>query len=480
MWQPILMINGYFVSLLGFAMLFPALVDMYYTKNNWSPFVTSSIISIFIGLSLFLANRTTIKKISLQQGYLLTVLSWFTIAVLSTLPFMLYNVTDNWFDAFFESTSGITTTGATIFSDLESLPKSVLMWRSTLNGMGGVGIVIFAVAMMPFLGIGGMQIFQRENSDLNDKFMPKISYIAKRIILVYGVLVLLCSMSLKYAGMNWFDAINHALSTISTGGFSTKNSSVGYFDNVYIEVIITIFMILGALPLMFYIMLMQRQDLHSFRTMQVSAFLRVLVLYILFMSCWLDYNGIYGFFRALRYSSFNIVSIATSTGFASTDYMLWGNFVAAAFVIFALTGGCTGSTSGSIKIFRWQVVIAYLKKSITNATEPNRLVPAKIGCLTIDDKLISSVLSFMVAYIFSLVVLILLVSITGLGFETSVGAVVACITNSGPGIGPIVGPAGNFSSLSNFAKFVLSFAMILGRLEVLTVLVVLTKSFWKR
>lgn len=480
MWQPILMINGYFVSLLGFAMLFPALVDMHYTKNSWSPFITSSIIALFIGLSLFLANRTTIKKISIQQGYLLTVLSWLAIAVLSTMPFMLYGATDNWFDAFFESASGITTTGATIFADLESLPKSVLMWRSTLNGMGGVGIVIFAVAMMPFLGIGGMQIFQRENSDLNDKFMPKISYIAKRIILVYGVLVLLCTLSLKYAGMNWFDAINHALSTISTGGFSTKNASVGYFDNVYIEVIITIFMISGAIPMMFYIMLIQKQDLHSFRTMQVSAFLKILILYILFMTCWLDYNGVYSFWRALRYSSFNVTSIVTSTGFASTDYILWGKFVGAAFVAFALTGGCTGSTSGSVKVFRWQVVIAYLRKSITNATEPNRLVPAKIGCLTIDDKLISSVLVFMVAYIFSLIVLILLVSITGLDFETSVGAVVACITNSGPGIGSIVGPAGNFSSLSDFAKLVLSFAMILGRLEILTVLVVLTKNFWKR
>lgn len=479
MWQPVLMINGYLISILGLTMLIPASLDMYINKISWSYFITSALISIFIGASLFLANRMSIKKITLQQGYLVTCISWVSLTVLATMPFMFFNSNMGFANALFEAMSGFSTTGATIMVDIEANPKSILLWRSMLNGLGGVGIVIFAVALLPFLGIGGMQIFQRENSDINDKFMPKFNYIAKRIMIVYATLVLSCTVALYFAGMSWFDAVNHAMGTIATGGFSTKNASVGYYNSVNIEMVISLFMVLGALPMTFYIMVVQNRDLHSFRTEQVRFFIKTLMFYILFMSCLLTYEGKYEFFQALRYSTFNIISITTSTGFASTDYMLWGPWAGAFFIMCALTGGCTGSTSGSIKIFRWQVVIAYLKKSLIIATEPNRVMPVKIGNLTTDGSIISSVFVFMTAYTFSLVILTLLVSLTGLSFETSFGAVVACITNSGPGIGPIVGPAGNFSSLSDFAKYVLSFSMLLGRLEILTIIVIFTRSFWQ-
>ena len=208
------------MSVLGIAMLFPAFLDMYYTGVNWSIFLSSSIVTMFIGLSLFLANRGKIKDISLQQAYLLTVLSWSSVALLASLPFVFYGT--SWADAIFEASSGISTTGASIYANVEALPKSILLWRALLSGMGGVGIVIFAIAMLPFLGIGGMQIFQRENSDVNEKFMPKISYIAKRIIGVYLVLMVVCAVSLIVAGMEWFDAICHTLTTISTGGFRPR------------------------------------------------------------------------------------------------------------------------------------------------------------------------------------------------------------------------------------------------------------------
>lgn len=473
------MINGYLISVLGLAMLIPAFVDMYETQKNWSLFITSSIVTLFIGLSLFLANRTKINKITLQQGYLVTVMSWASLTVLATLPFMLFGVVPSFADALFEAMSGLSTTGATIIQDLEVLPKSILLWRSMLNGLGGIGIVMFAVALLPFLGIGGMQIFQRENSDINDKFMPKFNYIAKRIMIVYAFLVAACGVSLYFVGMSVFESVNYALSAIATGGFATKNASVGYYDSVSIEMVLSFFMVLGALPMTFYIMILQRRDLHSFRTEQVTFFLKTLIVYILLTSCWLDYIGKYEFFTALRYSIFNIISIVTTTGYVSTDYMKWGPFAGTIFIIFALTGGCAGSTSGSIKVFRWQVIIAYLKKSLISATEPNRVVPIKIGSLTTDGSIVSSVFVFMSAYAFSLVILTLLVALTGQEFETAFGAVIACITNSGPGIGPIVGPAGNFSSLSDFAKYVLAFSMLLGRLEILTVLVIFTKSFWK-
>lgn len=477
MWQPVLMICGYFISVLGIAMLFPAGLDMYYTKTNWSIFLSSSIVTMFIGLSLFLANRGKIKEISIQQAYLLTVLSWVSVMLLAALPFKFYGTP--WADAIFEAASGISTTGASIYADVEALPKAILLWRALLSGMGGVGIVIFAIAMLPFLGIGGMQIFQRENSDVNEKFMPKISYIAKRIIGVYVVLMVICAISLKSAGMPWFDAVCHTLTTISTGGFSTKNNSIGFFNSATIEWLVTLFMFLGAIPLTLYHSLLATKDVHSLRSSQVSAFVKILAIYITVMTTWLVYNGVYEPFDALRYAAFNIVSVVTSTGYNSANWLNWGAFAATAFVIFALTGGCTGSTSGGIKIFRWQIVLAQLKRAFVMTTEPNRLLPLKVDGISISHSVAGSIFVFFIAYAFSVAIIASLVAISGVDFATAFSATIACITNSGPGNTQIIGPAGSYESLSDYVKFLLSFTMILGRLEVLTVLVLFTKSFWR-
>lgn len=477
MWQPVLMISGYFISVLGLAMLFPAAIDIYYNNTNWSYFISSSIISVFIGLSLFLANNNKIKNISLQQGYLLTAISWFSVAFLAAVPFTLYGT--NFADSIFEASSGISTTGATIYANVEILPKSILLWRAILNCLGGVGIVIFAIALLPFLGIGGMQIFQRENSDVNEKFMPKISYIAKRIIFVYAVLQLSCILSLKMAGMNWFDAVCHGFATIATGGLSTKNNSIGYFNSASIDWVITFFMFLGALPLTFYHSLLATRDIHSLRSQQVIVFVKVLFIYILFMSCLLTYKGVYNFTDALRYSAFNITSIVTSTGFVSTDYLKWGAFAGSFFLIFALTGGCTGSTAGSIKIYRWQIFFAQMKKAFITTTEPNRLLPVKIGHVIINSQVANSIFIFLGAYSMSIIVLTLLIALTGADFTTAFSSVLACITNSGPGIGKIIGPSGNYSSITDSAKYILAFTMLLGRLEIMTILVIFTKSFWR-
>ena len=479
MWQPVLMISGYFISVLGLAMLFPAALDVYDTGNSWSPFFSSSIIALFLGMSMFLANKIRIDKVSLQQGYLLTVVSWFSVTLIASIPFILHGTVENWADAVFEASSGISTTGATIITNLDHTPRAILLWRAILNGLGGIGIVIFAIAMLPFLGIGGMQIFQHENSDFNDKLMPKISYIAKRIIFIYITMVVACLICLYLAGMNWFDALCHALATIATGGMSTKDASIGYFDSAAIDAVITVFMVLGAIPLTLYHTLLINKSTNSLRVEQVRFFIKLLVFYIGVTSLWLVYVGKYDFIDALRYASFNIVSITTTTGFASTDYLQWGAFASTIFVIFALTGGCTGSTAGSVKIFRWQVVIAFLKKSLTTAIEPNRVVPIKIGRLSSDNALVNSVFVFLSAYVFSLLVLTVLIAVTGIDFDTAFGSVIACITNSGPSISPVTGPAGNYSSLSSYCKYILSFAMLLGRLDVLTVVVLFSRSFWR-
>ena len=291
MWQPIFMISGYFISILGIAMLIPAAIDIYYTSQTWSPFLTSSIISLFIGISLYLGNHLKIEKISIRQAYLLTGFSWFMLSFLSAVPFLLYNQNLSWADAFFEAVSGITTTGATIFTDVDNLPKSILAWRSLLNGLGGVGIVIFAVALLPFLGIGGMEIFQRENSDLNEKLMPKINYIAKRIIYVYIALLILTYLGLYFSGMGKFDAVNHALSSVSTGGFSTKTASVGYFNNLSVEIVLILAMIAGSLPLTWYLTIFKPQFKNSFRSAQVPFFLKTLFIYILGTTLWLSYTN---------------------------------------------------------------------------------------------------------------------------------------------------------------------------------------------
>ena len=481
MWQPVLMISGYFISVLGLSMLFPAAVDIYSSNNDWSPFITSSIISLFIGLSLFLGNHTKIEKITIRQGYLLTAISWVSLSLLAALPFMLSETTQSWTDAVFEATSGITTTGATILTDIDNTSKAILLWRSLLNGLGGIGIVIFAVALLPFLGIGGMQTFQRENSDLNEKLMPKISYIAKRIIFIYCVILALTFVGLLWAGMGKFDAINHALSAASTGGFSTKNESVGFFNNLSAEIVMICAMIASSLPLTYYLVLFQRRNTHSFRTEQVPFFLKTLLFYVVVTTVWLTFgHNDYNFWSALRAASFNVVSATTGCGLASVDYMKWGFFAQTIFIIFSLTGGCTGSTTGAIKTFRWQVILAFLKKNMLNSTEPNRILPVKIKDLTVGNEVISSVFVFMTAFSFSIIVLTTLVALTGLDFTTAFSAIIGCITNAGPGVGNIVGPAGNYASLTDFAKHICAFAMLLGRLEVLTLLVVLTRNFWQK
>lgn len=479
MWQPILMIDGYLMSVLGISMLIPAFYEFSESTIRWTPFSVSASISVFLGMMLFLANRMPIKKISLKQGYLITVVSWVSLVLLSSMPFLLSGTINNFSDAFFEAMSGLTSAGATILTDVENVNPAVLLWRSMLNGLGGIGIVIFAVALLPYLGIGGMQIFQRENSDSDDKLMPKFSYIAKRIIVVYLLLLVACVLCFNKAGMSWFDAINHGLTTTSTGGFSTKNNSYAYFDSYKIEAIAMLFMILGSLPMTYYIALWQNRDWHSSRNIQVIGFFKILVLYITIVTLCLMIKNNMDFLTALRYSSFNIVSIVTSSGFSSTDYLQWGSWSGTLFLIFALTGGCTGSTTGSIKIFRWQVFFSFLKKSLIGATEPNRVIPIKLGSYNIEHNLVTSIFIFFSAYLMCVGIFSVLLALTGVDFGTSFSSIIACMTNSGPGIVSANGPAGNYAFLTPIAKLICSTAMLVGRLDVLTVLVIFTRDFWR-
>ena len=477
MWQPVLMISGYILGILGLIMLVPACYDVLVTGMEWSPFFSTAMIAIFFGLSLFLSNYTKIERITLKQGYLVTAVSWVSVCLFSAIPFWFHGSVNSVFDAIFEATSGITGTGATIMNDVESLPHSVLLWRSLLNYIGGLGIVIFAVALLPFLGIGGMQIFQHENSDSNDKFMPKFSYIAKRIVFVYLFLTLLATCTLFACGMGWFDAVNHAMSAIGTGGFSTKNDSIAAFDSFPIEFATTIFMLVGALPMTFYILLYRRAN--PDKNKQVRVFLKLVVTYALLLGIYLYSQSDFSLWTALRYSFFTVTAIVTTTGLASCDYTTWGVWITAVILYLSLTGGCTGSTTGSIKIFRWQVIYAFLRKYLLSAIEPNRVIPLKIGNVNMPEKVTMSVFVYVFSFLISLMGLTLIVSACGLDFRTSLAAVTACITNVGVGSIDLIGPSGNYAFFSNTVKSLLCFAMLLGRLEIITILVVFSKSFWR-
>ena len=480
MWQPVLMINGFILFVLGLSMLFPAFIDIYDNDTNWSDFMTSMLITMFIGVSLFLSNRVKIMQITLKQGYLVTILCWISVSLFSAIPFIISGSITDFASAIFESVSGVTGTGATILPDVEKMSRSVLFWRSMLNGLGGIGIVIFAVAMLPFLGVGGMQMFARENANANDKLMPKFVDMAKWILIVYIGLVLLCATLLYLGGMGKFDAVNHAISAVATAGFSTKNNSIAYFNSNIIELILATFMLLGALPMTFYIMLIKNKEFDPFHVGQIRYFLKTILYLSFFVAIWLSFQSNMNFFTAFRYSSFNIISVITTTGMGSTDFLDWGIWTAVFFTILSMHGGCNGSTTGSIKVMRWQVLKYYFHKMIVTSIEPNRVVPIKVGDVSVNDGVINSVFVYVFLFFVTMGITAVILNFMGYDFTTSVSAAIASVTNTGPGITTSIGVMGNYAFFSTPAKYVLCMAMLLGRLEIITVLVVFTKSFWKK
>lgn len=476
MWQPVLMISGFVMFVLGAMMMLPAAALEYYTGNPDYIFIKSSLTAIFFGGGIFLANYGKIQKISILQGYLITVFCWLTASLTCALPLYGNGGITTIADAIFEATSGVTATGATILEDIEAQPKSVLLWRSMLNGLGGIGIVIFAVALMPFLGIGGLHMFKNENSDTEDKFMPKFRYIAKDIIFIYIILNIACAGLLKACGMNWFDAVNHALATVCTGGFSTKNNSIAYFNSIEIEIVMSLFMVLGALPLTYFILITKNRTLSSITSnSQVNTLLKLILFYSITISLFYSLNTDTPFLPALRFISFNIISAITTTGFTSGDYLHWGAWAAALIFFLTLHGGCTGSTSGSIKIFRWQIATAFFKKNAITSLSPNQITVIKNSGKVIENDIVSSVFVLIISFLTAIMIFTLILSFSGLDFITSLGAVTATITSSGPGLTEATGPLGNYAHFTPFVKYILSFVMILGRLEVVTVFILLSK-----
>ena len=470
---------GLLQIILGLSMIIPIIAQILYNETD-AGFIGSGLISIVFGMLFFLSNLDHDKKINLQQAFVLTSLSWLSIAVFGSLPFIFSKLDLSITDAFFESMSGITTTGSTIITNLDVAPKGILLWRAMLQWLGGIGIIIMAITLMPIMNVGGMQLFKISSSDTTEKVMPKTKEIAIRLILIYSCLTTLCLIIYKICGMNLFDSFTHSMTTIATGGFSNYNESIGYFKNPYIEITSIFFILCGSIPFIVYLKFLNGERSIFISDTQIKGFLKILFISILILFLYLSL--INKSFTEISFLSvsFNVISILTGTGYVTDNFSNWGNFPLIFFLILMFIGGCAGSTSCGIKIFRVQILYEFFSNQIKKIIYPHGIFNLKYGKQNINNKFMSSVISFIYLYIVIFFIVTALLSVSGLDLITSISAAATSISNVGPGLGDDIGPNGNFSSLSDYSKWILSFAMILGRLELFAILVLFIPSFWRK
>ena len=467
---------GILQIILGIFMLIPIFVQFFFKEID-SSFFGASIITIIFGTLFFLSNLDHDKKLNLQQAFLLTALSWLSIAIFGSLPLIFSEVNFSFTNAFFESMSGITTTGSTIIPNLEEMPKAILLWRAILQWLGGIGIIVMAITLMPIMNVGGMQLFKISNSDSSEKILPKSKEIALRLIYIYSGLTTLCAISYKILGMNTFDSITHSMTTIATGGFSNYNESIGFFNSFSIEISAMIFIILGSLPFIAYIKFLNGNRRIFFSDIQIRTFLKIILISILILSIYLflDKSSELNFRTVL----FNVISILTGTGYVNAQFDNWGGFPLIIFIVLMFIGGCAGSTTCGIKIFRFQILYSFVLNQLKKIIYPKGIFVLKYNQSPVDDKFTASIISFIYMYLVIFFVITALLSLTGLDFITSISGAATSISNVGPGLGSTIGPNGNFSSLPDISKWILSFGMILGRLELFAILVLFLPSFWR-
>ena len=467
---------GILQIILGVSMFIPITAQLFYSEID-SSFFGASIITIIFGILFFLSNLDHEKKLNLQQAFLLTALSWLSIAIFGSLPFIFSTLELSITDAFFESMSGITTTGSTIISSLENTPKGILLWRAILQWLGGIGIIVMAITLMPIMNVGGMQLFKISSNDSSEKILPKSKEIALRLIYIYSGLTGLCASTYWVFGMSKFDSLTHSMTTIATGGFSNYNQSIGYFNSVQIEISSMIFIILGSLPFIVYIKFINGNKKIFFNDVQIKTFLKIIVCSIVILSLYLLLNDNSNF--NLRSVFFNTISILTGTGYVSAEFDGWGSFPLILFLSLMFIGGCAGSTTCGIKIFRVQILYLFISNQLKKIIYPKGVFIIKYEQNSVDDKFISSIISFIYLYFVIFFLLTALLSLTGLDFITSISGAATSISNVGPGLGPVIGPNGDFSSLPNISKWILTIGMILGRLELFAILVLFLPSFWR-
>lgn len=477
--RPILFILGILLTTLSIAMVLPALVDVAAGNLDWQVFLAAAGLTLFIGVSLILTTRGGDMQIGIREAFVLTTASWLGLTVFAALPFAFAGLNLSFADAFFEAMSGITTTGSTVIIGLDAAPPGILLWRALLQWLGGIGIIVTAVAVLPMLQVGGMQIFRMESSDTSEKVLPRAAQTSTAIGSIYLFLTLVCALGYWIAGMPGFDAVAHAMTTIATGGFSTSDGSIGVFDNAVIDTIAIVFMIVGSLPFVLYLQAARGRPGSLWRDSQVRWFLVLVVVLMAIVSLVLYLSQEMPFGDALRNAAFNGVSIITGTGYATAAFDNWGTFALILFFIIMFIGGCAGSTTCGIKIFRFQVLYAIATMQMKRLLQPHGVFIPHYNRNPITEEIALSVLGFVFFYILVFILLSLGLSLLGLDFLTSISGAATAISNVGPGLGETIGPMGTFADLPDAAKWMLSAGMLLGRLELFTVLIILTPAFWR-
>ena len=477
--RPVGYVIGLLVAVLGAMMFLPFLVDLIEGRGHWWVFLEAGTITILVGVCMALACANGVREgLTIQQTFLLTTLVWLALPFFGALPFMIGATEARFVDAFFEAMSGLTTTGSTVFSGLDDLPRGLLLWRGLLQWFGGIGIIVVAMVFLPELRVGGMQIFRSEGFDTFGKILPRATQIATRISSIYLGLTLACALSYLASGMNAFDAGVHAMTTVATGGFANYDASFGAFGPAT-EYVAVVFMALAALPFVRFVQLTTSGVQPLITDAQVRGFFLTALSLVAVLFLW--QIAVYGMDgeEALRKTLFNGMSILTGTGYASADYTLWGPMPVAVIFFAGLIGGCAGSTACSIKIFRYQLLFATIRTQIRRIRAPHGVFTPRYQGRPVSEDVLSSVMSFFVFFIVSMGLLSVGLSMTGLDFVTSVSGASAALANIGPGLGDEIGPAGNFAGLNDTAKWMLSVAMLIGRLELLAVYAIFTAYFWR-
>ena len=478
--RPVGYVIGLLVAALGVTMFAPLLADFNAGNGHWPVFLESAVITILVGGLVALACQNGVSQgLSIRQTFLLTTLVWLALPLFGSLPFLLGDAELDFTDAFFEAMSGLTTTGATVIVGIENLPEGLKLWRSIMQWLGGIGIIVVAMVFLPELRVGGMQIFQSEAFDTMGKILPRAAEISSRISVIYVAITLLCALSYSIAGLNAFDSITHAMTTVATGGFANYDSSFGAFG-AGPHYVGSIFMILAALPFVRYVQLISGGGAKPlWADSQIRTFFFVIFSLVFVMTLWL-WQTFHGFSElGFREALFNVVSILTGTGYASADYMQWGPFAVTMFFFIGLIGGCAGSTACSVKIFRYQLLFASIKAQIRRIHSPHGVFTPRYQGRPVGDDILNSVMAFFVAFMVAIGVVGVLLALTGLDFITSISGAAAALANVGPGLGNEIGPAGNYAGLNDAAKWILAMAMLVGRLEIMVVFTIISWHFWR-
>lgn len=472
---------GIFGIYLAFAMLVPALVDFYFNNSDWRVFALSAFFTGGLSLAVALSTQGKPPAATSRFAFLVVNLLWATMALAGAIPFLASSLAMDFTDAVFESVSGITTTGSTVIAGLDALPPGLLIWRSILQWIGGLGVIVLGLFILPYLNIGGVSYFKIESSDIEDRPFERLSVFAMSILGVYSALTLACAIAYAAAGMNGFDAVNHALTTLSTGGYSTHDISFGYFgDNLSLLWISSVFMFIGGLPFSILVLLAVRGRIDAARDPQIRVFAGYTFFFGFAVALYLRLTTDIPFSEAFAHSMFNIVSLITTTGYASQDYSLWGPFAVACIFLATFLGGCSGSTAGAIKAYRFIILFELMANGLKRLVYPSSVQTVRYGDRIVDDDMQRATVLFIASFFVLWGIGTVLLAATGLDFMTSMTGSLTALTNVGPGLGDIIGPVGNFAPLPDTAKWVLILAMLLGRLEILTVLVIFAPVFWRR